>query len=113
MEAGDISTLSLCPNGHSLGVSAHEVDMGVNPAENRFLVRQAVVTLETSRSSAEEAQRCSSVAGCDQHQVPHSCQSGTIQQPWTLIGRGVEEEDEDWEAVSLVSAHAHTHMQCR
>lgn len=93
MEAGDVSTLSLCPDGHSLTVSTHKVDIGLNPAENCLLVGKAVVTLETSRSSAEEAQGCSSVAGCDHHQVPNGSQSCTIQQPWTLVGWGVEEED--------------------
>lgn len=106
MEAGDVSTLSLRPDGHSLAVSAHQVDMVVNPAEHRLLVRKAGVALETRRSGAEEAQRCSPVARCDHHQVPHGSQGGAIQQPWTLIGWGVEEEDQDRETPRLTHTHS-------
>lgn len=38
MEAGDVSTVSLSPYSHSLVVSAHQVDMGINPAQYCLLI---------------------------------------------------------------------------
>ena len=53
MKAGDVSTTSLRPDRHSIVVSAHQRDVGVNPTKHRLLVRQTVVTMKTRRACTQ------------------------------------------------------------
>jgi len=47
VKAGDVSASSLRADRYRPVVSAHQRDVGVNPAEDRLLVRKPVVTTET------------------------------------------------------------------
>jgi len=60
---------------------------------------------------AQEAQSGCPVAGRHHHDVTNSREKGAIQQAWLLIGRGVEEENQDWDTTPLTHRHTHIHLQ--